>query len=103
MFNLKNTLQENNDFQEIKMKSQFYKNFVVIIFNLLVVSQSSQATNITEQAFGTHSSGVVSAFGDFNSDELTDIFLITNNSRTLQILYGNVTTNYQCHESISHL
>ena len=30
----------------------------------------------------------VEAFGDFNSDELTDVFLIRDNMQVLQILYG---------------
>lgn len=74
------------------MKPRFYCNLVVIIFGSVLVSQT-QSHNITNIAFGEQS-GVVAAFGDFNSDELTDIFLITNNSKTLQVLYGKFPSHH---------
>ncbi|KAH8404440.1 hypothetical protein KR222_000426 [Zaprionus bogoriensis] len=48
----------------------------------------ASASNITNIVFGNIREGVVAAFGDFNSDELTDIFIIRDKRRTLQILFG---------------
>lgn len=47
------------------------------------------ASDITSNAFGNIVDGVVSAFGDFNSDELTDVFITSNNGRTLEILLAS--------------
>lgn len=47
------------------------------------------ASDITSNAFGNIFDGVVSAFGDFNSDELTDVFITSNNGRTLEILLAS--------------
>ncbi|XP_067126957.1 T-cell immunomodulatory protein [Centruroides vittatus] len=44
--------------------------------------------NITSKVFGTDTSGLLAAFGDFNSDKLTDIFRISNDRRTVDILFG---------------
>uniref|UniRef100_T1GPQ4 T-cell immunomodulatory protein TIP C2 domain-containing protein n=1 Tax=Megaselia scalaris TaxID=36166 RepID=T1GPQ4_MEGSC len=66
------------------MKFPFYCAFLA--FSSSVVS----SINITNLSFGAYS-GVTAAFGDFNSDELTDIFMITNNSQTLQVLFASLT------------
>lgn len=47
-----------------------------------------QGSDITSIVFGEIKEGVVAAFGDFNSDELTDIFVIRDKRKTLQILFG---------------
>lgn len=47
------------------------------------------ASDITTNAFGPIVDGVVSAFGDFNSDELTDVFITSHNGRTLEILLAS--------------
>lgn len=63
-----------------------------IIFCLITVQWSIVglfASDITTNAFGNVADGVVSAFGDFNSDELTDVFISSNNGRTLEILLAS--------------
>uniref|UniRef100_A0A1B6IZN2 T-cell immunomodulatory protein TIP C2 domain-containing protein n=1 Tax=Homalodisca liturata TaxID=320908 RepID=A0A1B6IZN2_9HEMI len=56
---------------------------------LLVTSLGAvSADDATNQMFGGRTDGMPAAFGDFNSDELTDIFVIRNNARTLEILFG---------------
>lgn len=59
-------------------------------FWLLVIALSAfaSASNITKIVFGDIKEGIVAAFGDFNSDELTDIFVIRDKRKTLQILFG---------------
>lgn len=49
----------------------------------------ASASDITNQVFGSSSDGIIGAFGDFNSDELTDVFVIKNNGRTLEVLLGS--------------
>lgn len=56
---------------------------------LFSLSGAILASDITNEVFGAVKEGVVAAFGDFNSDELTDVFLIRDNMKVLQILYGN--------------
>lgn len=46
------------------------------------------ASDITSNVFGSITEGIIAAFGDFNSDELTDVFIITNKGKTLEILLG---------------
>lgn len=46
------------------------------------------ASDITNNVFGSIREGIIAAFGDFNSDELTDVFMITNKGKTLEILLG---------------
>uniref|UniRef100_A0A8D8VKY1 T-cell immunomodulatory protein n=1 Tax=Cacopsylla melanoneura TaxID=428564 RepID=A0A8D8VKY1_9HEMI len=69
----------------------------VLCFILLLVSITIPCTNglgeepsnnMTDQVFGDVTDGLPAAFGDFNSDELTDMFVLRDNGHTLQILLG---------------
>lgn len=62
---------------------------------LLLVSCGPQhldarSSDITGNVFGDAKTtgGIVAAFGDFNSDELTDVFILKHEKRTLEILLG---------------
>lgn len=69
--------------------SKFLENINWLTSLLLAVwLNSSLANDVTPQVFGEVREGIVAAFGDFNSDELTDVFLIRNNMQVLEILYG---------------
>ncbi|KAJ8675333.1 hypothetical protein QAD02_011119 [Eretmocerus hayati] len=46
--------------------------------------------NITISVFGPQVRNIPMAFGDFNSDELTDVFVRTGNDRTVQIMLANL-------------
>ncbi|GLV36022.1 uncharacterized protein CBL_01786 [Carabus blaptoides fortunei] len=45
-----------------------------------------QASDISKSVFGSVRDGMPAAFGDFNSDELTDVFVLRNNRRTVEVL-----------------
>lgn len=62
--------------------------FQTIISVLLVTINYCLGNDITRQVFGNINDGIVAAFGDFNSDELTDVFVLRNNFKTLHILLG---------------
>lgn len=66
---------------------------VVVMFLVLaqrVNSESRYSSDITANVFGGASwDGIIAAFGDFNSDELTDVFVLKNNEHTLEVLLGN--------------
>lgn len=47
------------------------------------------ATDISGQAFGGINDTIISAFGDYNSDELTDIFVRSTDGRTIEILLAS--------------
>jgi integrin alpha FG-GAP repeat containing protein 1 len=52
----------------------------IFIFMMIACKQSfmSAVNDMTENAFGKNNEGLIAAFGDFNSDELTDAFVIIN-------------------------
>lgn len=55
-------------------------------FLCLIAPQCFAITDMTESSFGKHTEGVLAAFGDFNSDELTDAFVIENASNVVVYL-----------------
>ncbi|EDV52125.1 T-cell immunomodulatory protein [Drosophila erecta] len=58
---------------------------------LLALGNTIHASDITDKVFADIKEGIVAAFGDFDSDELTDVFVIRDEMRTLQILFGHYT------------
>lgn len=70
---------------------QYYTEKGVKVAILLTFITFSRCSDITQQVFGDVKEGIVAAFGDFNSDELTDVFLIRDEMSTLEILYGAYT------------
>uniref|UniRef100_A0A3B4XKA3 Integrin alpha FG-GAP repeat containing 1 n=1 Tax=Seriola lalandi dorsalis TaxID=1841481 RepID=A0A3B4XKA3_SERLL len=60
----------------------------IFAFLLLFVIQNSTFAlqDVTADLFGTENSGTVAAFGDFNSDKQTDIFIIREQSELLIFL-----------------
>lgn len=52
----------------------------VLLCLVVIIQCVSAVSDMTESSFGKHTEGVLSAFGDFNSDELTDAFVIKNSS-----------------------
>lgn len=56
---------------------------LIFLFPLIQVISCSDITNAV---FGTVTDGMPAAFGDFNSDELTDVFVIRDNQRTVEVL-----------------
>jgi len=55
---------------------------------LLALGNLIHASDITDKVFADIKEGIVAAFGDFDSDELTDVFVIRDDQKTLQILFG---------------
>lgn len=64
--------------------------FLLVIFPSLVTASS---TNITSTAFGGIKDALPAAYGDFNSDELTDIFILTKRQKVIQILLGSTDSD----------
>lgn len=60
----------------------------IICLMLLASLSLTLADDVTSQMFGDVTDGLPAAFGDFNSDELTDMFVIRDDARTLEILLG---------------
>lgn len=56
---------------------------IIFIFLSLAYHESVRS-DMTVNSFGVHTEGIIAAFGDFNSDELTDAFII-NNGSNLQV------------------
>lgn len=54
-----------------------------VLFALLVVA--ARCSDITPAVFGNALDGMPAAFGDFNSDELTDVFMLRKDGRTVEI------------------
>ncbi|XP_017086284.1 T-cell immunomodulatory protein [Drosophila eugracilis] len=65
--------------------------FTLVLGMLLTLGNVIHASDITDKVFADIKEGIVAAFGDFNSDELTDVFVIRDDMKTLQILFGHYT------------
>lgn len=62
------------------------KSILLLLFATIVVTNTSDITNAV---FGKVLDGMPAAFGDFNSDELTDVFVLTKDAKTLEILLAS--------------
>lgn len=71
---------------------------LVYIFYVFPQTINAKASDITNIVFGSSSDGIIGAFGDFNSDELTDVFILTNKGKTLEILLGSDVEPLLCRE-----
>lgn len=61
---------------------------IFVSFNALVAL--SLSSDITNAVFGKELDGMPAAFGDFNSDELTDVFVLSKDGRTVKIMLASV-------------
>lgn len=62
------------------------KQILIILVTFIVANESS---DITKDVFDSVPEGLIAAYGDFNSDELTDVFVIKNNFKTVEILFAD--------------
>ena len=69
------------------MKRKLY--ITCILINISLFINCIECSNITNIVFGDQTKGVLAAFGDFNSDELTDAFILRDDFKTLVIYTGN--------------
>lgn len=62
-----------------------------LMFTILCLSLIGTATagDFTQNVFGYKTDFIPAAFGDFNSDEYTDLFVIKNDKTTVEILLGS--------------
>lgn len=58
-------------------------------FNLVICFLLVHCTDISEIVFGSIDDAIPAAYGDFNSDELTDVFVLRNDFKTIEILLGS--------------
>ncbi|XP_011500663.1 PREDICTED: T-cell immunomodulatory protein [Ceratosolen solmsi marchali] len=64
---------------------------LLIFFGLLdALVALGLCSDITTAVFGKELDGMPAAFGDFNSDELTDVFVLSKDGKTVQILLASV-------------
>lgn len=61
----------------------------LLVFLCLFAVHLAAATDITGQAFESINDTIISAFGDYNSDELTDVFVRSTDGRTIEILLAS--------------
>ncbi|KAF5291156.1 hypothetical protein FQA39_LY14398 [Lamprigera yunnana] len=59
------------------------------IYVVILLIKIAQCSDITNLVFGSMTDGMPAAFGDFDSDELTDVFVLRNNGKTVEILLGH--------------
>lgn len=71
----------------IKMDDYKLKLSHFILFFMIVSSVSGD--NITDLVFGGAAKYLPAAFGDFNSDKLTDLFVITEDGKTMKVLISH--------------
>ncbi|KFB46795.1 AGAP011964-PA-like protein [Anopheles sinensis] len=66
--------------------------YLVVLLSILQRHSSARAgdiIDITSIVFDKLTDAIPAAYGDFNSDELTDVFVLRNDFHTLQILLGS--------------
>ncbi|XP_043271116.1 T-cell immunomodulatory protein [Venturia canescens] len=64
------------------------RKYVIAAF-LVTLLSSISCSDITRAVFGDVLDGMPAAFGDFNSDELTDVFVLRKERKTLEILLAS--------------
>lgn len=57
----------------------------LIIVQVIAIAITVKCSDITSAVFGNVLDGMPAAFGDFNSDELTDVFMLRKNGTTVEI------------------
>lgn len=57
----------------------------LIVVHVVLSVIAVKSSNITPAVFGNVLDGMPAAFGDFNSDELTDVFMLRKNGTTVEI------------------
>ncbi|KAK0178908.1 hypothetical protein PV327_007748 [Microctonus hyperodae] len=62
------------------------KIILLLLFATIAITNSSDITNAV---FGNFINGMPAAFGDFDSNELTDVFVLTKDAKTLVVLLGS--------------
>lgn len=68
------------------LKSFLALNFICVI--IFIITSKTSATDISEIVFGNIDDAIPAAYGDFNSDELTDVFVLREDFHTIDILLG---------------
>ncbi|KAG0413188.1 hypothetical protein HPB47_009662 [Ixodes persulcatus] len=61
------------------------RRLLVVTVVATIVQRVCSFRDITDSVFGSANTGVLAAFGDFNSDKLTDLFLISGDMHNLDI------------------
>jgi len=70
----------------------------IVFIAILGIIVNVLGSDVTESVFGKNTQGVPAAFGDFNSDELTDLFVIRD--KTVDVLF-RYTYIISCQRSIA--
>ncbi|XP_076244037.1 T-cell immunomodulatory protein [Calliopsis andreniformis] len=65
--------------------------WILIYLFATVVATNVECSDITRAVFGGVLDGMPAAFGDFNSDELTDVFMLRKNGTTVEIFLAAET------------
>lgn len=58
---------------------------ILAVLSVVFLCRVSSFRDITTDVFGNAKPSVLSAFGDFNSDKLTDLFIVSSDFRTVQV------------------
>ncbi|GAB6026745.1 hypothetical protein CHUAL_013251 [Chamberlinius hualienensis] len=70
-----------------------FQQIIITIFWILPIITGS-LVDITSSVFGANTNEVIAAFGDFNSDKLTDIFVLSNEGKKLEIFLASSEQPY---------
>ncbi|CAH0555340.1 unnamed protein product [Brassicogethes aeneus] len=60
-----------------------------VVLSFILALNLVNCSDITSLVFGSNTDGMPAAFGDFNSDELTDVFVLLDNGKSVEILLGH--------------
>lgn len=71
------------------MECKLNQKYIFQIFILLALSHLCISIDITYPVFGNNVQGQPAAFGDFDSDELTDMFILKDKGQSIEIMFGS--------------
>lgn len=75
------SINTNNIYKDKKMRLEW----TTILCAIALIIGPAKCSDITAAVFGDVLDGMPAAFGDFNSDELTDVFMVRKNDTTVEI------------------
>lgn len=79
----------NSNKEACELRNSIMKNLINIVSLFCFFVSNTFASNITNNVFGKLTDGMPAAFGDFNSDELTDLFVLRDEGKSVEILLAH--------------
>ncbi|XP_060587472.1 T-cell immunomodulatory protein-like [Ruditapes philippinarum] len=71
------------------------KIYLLLFVQYLNVSFVILLSDVTDKVFSKRPTGLIAAFGDFNADKYTDVFVISDNGKTLYVYLADIEEEFK--------